>query len=223
MNRRGDLSAGPQGGTVGSPVVLLGAVLSLLGVGVLLLLIWLRSEDGPGLLDKLWDGPVGFILLLLALVPALAGPVALILVSLVSLLRGGTQAPGLQTNRAGSPPPTGVSRVSTPPVSPGQNGSWTKLVEDCVDVVDELDRHMSSFDPPRQEIATHVILRLQEILKRSGVEVISDDAAYDPNRHKADRTGIVASRGALISETLSPGFAVGRRVLRRARVRVDDV
>jgi molecular chaperone GrpE (heat shock protein) len=98
---------------------------------------------------------------------------------------------------------------------------WMKLVEECVEVIDELDRHMTSLDPQHQELADHVIIRLGEVLERSGVDVISDEAAFDSKRHRPERAGSRTSPGATIAETMSPGFAVGRRVLRRARVRVE--
>lgn len=96
-----------------------------------------------------------------------------------------------------------------------------KLVEECVAVVDELDEHMGSFDPPRREVAGHVVLRLEEILGRSGVEVISNDAIFDRARHKPDAEHAATGNGATVGETLSPGFAVGHRVLRRARVQLE--
>jgi len=95
------------------------------------------------------------------------------------------------------------------------------LVEECVEVVDELDDHMSSFDAPRREVARHAILRLEEVLGRSGVEVIENDRSFDRTRHKPIPANVASVPGTPISETLSPGFAVGPRVLRRARVRVE--
>lgn len=108
-----------------------------------------------------------------------------------------------------------------PPGRPEGEEPWVKLVEDCVGVVDELDRHMASLDPRYQELADHVIFRLGEVLERSGVDVISDDTAFDSRRHRPERASSRTSPGATVTETLSPGFAVGRRVLRRARVRVE--
>ena len=102
-----------------------------------------------------------------------------------------------------------------------EDGPWIKLVEECVEMIDELDEHMAGFDAPRRELADHVILRLKEILERSGVEVISNEAAFDRSRHKTAGESAAPVPGAAISEILSPGFAVGRRVLRRARVRVE--
>lgn len=96
-----------------------------------------------------------------------------------------------------------------------------ELVQECVEVVDELDEHMGSFDAPRREVAGHVIVRLEEILGRSGVEIISDDATFDRARHKPDSTHAATDNDAAVRETLSPGFAVGPRVLRRARVRLE--
>jgi hypothetical protein len=98
---------------------------------------------------------------------------------------------------------------------------WMKLVEECVEMVDELDEHMESFDVPRREVARHVMLRLEEILGRSGVEIISNDATFDRTRHKPDADHSALDNGATVRETLSAGFAVGPRVLRRARVRLE--
>ena len=104
--------------------------------------------------------------------------------------------------------------------SPLEEGRWMKLVEEYVEMVDELDEHMESFDAPRREVARHVILRLEEILGRSGVEIISKDTIFDRTRHKPDTDHCALDNGATVGETLSPGFAVGPRVLRRARVRL---
>lgn len=86
---------------------------------------------------------------------------------------------------------------------------------------DELDGHLDDFDAPRREVVRHVVLRLEEILGRSGVEVISDDATFDRARHKPVAASAATAPGSAIAETLSPGFAVGRRVLQRARVRLE--
>lgn len=99
--------------------------------------------------------------------------------------------------------------------------AWMKLVEECVGVVDELDRDMERFDPARQDLADHVVWRIAEVLERSEVDLIWDDETLDSRRHLAVKAGSRATSGAPIAETLSPGFAVGRRVIRRARVRLE--
>ena len=100
---------------------------------------------------------------------------------------------------------------------------WLKLVEECIGLFDDLDRHLASFDPARQALAEHVLLQLQEILERSNVELITDDTTFERRRHQPEppTTGVVP--GTPIIKTLSPGFAVERRVLRRARVRVAEI
>lgn len=117
-----------------------------------------------------------------------------------------------------------LTTVATEPSSPDplDNTPWMNLVEKCVDLIDELDRLLESLDPPRQEMAEHVISRLQEVLERSGVNVISGDTQFDRSRHESATRKSGLSPGTPITATLSPGFAVGRRVLRRARVQLAD-
>jgi len=106
-------------------------------------------------------------------------------------------------------------------VSPnGKDEQWMTLVEECVGLVKDLDRHMDEFDLARRDLADHVILTMAEGLERSGVDLILDDEIFDSKRHvSADAKSRTAS-GATIAETLSPGLAVGRRVLRKAQVRM---
>ena len=121
----------------------------------------------------------------------------------------------------------GSSEIVSPPYpvreseNPLENIAWVDLAEKCVELVEELDRQVANFDPPRRELADHVILRLEEVLERSGVEVISEDTTFDRRRHKPEKAESQIASGAPITETLSPGFAIGPRVLRRARVRVS--
>lgn len=112
------------------------------------------------------------------------------------------------------------------PAGEADGGRWEKLVEECVEILDQLDGHMGGFDAPRREVAGHVISRLGEALARSGVEVISDEATFDRARHRPEAADgaplAIAAEGAAVAETVSPGFAVGRKILRRARVRVEQ-
>lgn len=100
---------------------------------------------------------------------------------------------------------------------------WLKLVEECVALFDDLDSRLASFDPSRQALVEHVLLQLQEILERSGVELIVNDTTFERRRHQPDQPASGAVPGTPIIATLSPGFALGRRVLRRARVRLAQV
>jgi hypothetical protein len=100
------------------------------------------------------------------------------------------------------------------------NGPWLKLVEECVDMVDEFDRHLSRLDEPQRELAEHIISRVQEALERSGVEVIFTAEEFDRARHQPDGSRGPVPSNATVAEVLSPGFALGPRVFRRARVRL---
>ncbi len=70
-------------------------------------------------------------------------------------------------------------------------------------------------------VVGQVILCLEEILGWSGVEIISNDAIFDRARHKLDADHVATENGAAFRETLSSGFAVRPRVLRRTRVRLE--
>ena len=110
---------------------------------------------------------------------------------------------------SGSPPPR-------PVVEPIDNRPWMKLVEECVDLVDELDGQLAALDPGGREIAEHVCLRLQEVLQRCGVTLIDQPGAFERTLHQPVGPGTGA--GTPQVEVLSPGFRVDRRILRRARV-----
>ena len=99
-------------------------------------------------------------------------------------------------------------------------GAWVRLVEEDVDLIDELDRHRAELDPSGRALADHVTARLEEVLLRAGVEVIEADTRFDRLRHAPLGSGADSKPGAAIAEVVSPGFAIGRRVLRRAQVRL---
>jgi len=160
-------------------------------------------------------------LLLLSLGLAVLTSLALVVISGLRLLLSGGSRSSRSGARSEAPAPSDTETADLGHASRAEDGPWMKLVEECVEVVDELDEHMDSFDGPRREIARHVILRLEEILERSGVEVISDDAIFDRSRHKPDADHAATDNGAAVSKTLGPGFAVGSRVLRRARVQLE--
>jgi molecular chaperone GrpE (heat shock protein) len=100
------------------------------------------------------------------------------------------------------------------------NKAWIKLTEECVSLFDELDRKSATMDARRQELAGYVCSQLEEILERCGVTIISGDSAFDERRHRPYPAVSRVATGTVIAETLSPGFVVGPRVLRRARVRL---
>jgi len=100
------------------------------------------------------------------------------------------------------------------------NKPWLKLATECIDLLDELDKRSASFDRSRQELAIYVCSQLELKLERAGADVIADDAVFDEKRHLPEPAESRVAPGTAIAETLSPGFVVGPRVLRRARVRL---
>lgn len=156
-------------------------------------------------------------LLLLSLGLVVLVSFILAVASALALVRGNPRSGKSLAKESRAPSTVETSNLQQTTAS--KDGAWIELVEECVGVVDELDRHMDSFDAPRREVAGHVVLRLEEILGRSGVEIIWTDETFDRARHKPDVGD--ATAGAAVAETLSPGFAVGPRVLRRARVRLE--
>ena len=95
-----------------------------------------------------------------------------------------------------------------------------QLVEECVSLFDEIDRLRPDLDMSGQDLAEHLGSRLQEILQRSGVTIIAEDATFDRRRHLPESAESEVADGTPILATQSPGFAVGRRIFRRARVKL---
>jgi len=160
-------------------------------------------------------------LLLLTLGLVVLASLVLVVISALTLVFGGSKSGRSGAAGYGTSTPSKTETSNLEHASPIEDGHWMKLVEECVEVVDELDEHMGSFDAPRREVAGHVLLRLEEILGRSGVGIISNDTVFDRARHKPDADHAATDNGAVVRETLSPGFVVGPRVLRRARVQLE--
>lgn len=112
------------------------------------------------------------------------------------------------------------SSLPNPCRDPIDNKPWMKLVEECADLFDELDRHMDALDPERREMAEHVCRRLQEILERCGVELIDQEAMFERRLHQLVGLSVGMSPEAATARIISPGFRVGPRILRRARVQL---
>lgn len=101
---------------------------------------------------------------------------------------------------------------------PLDNKRWVGLAQGCANLFDELAGLFPASDP-RQETANHVMYRLREILSRSGVEIIFDDRTYDAYRHQLESPNTETRTGTPI-KIVSPGFAIGRLVLRLAQAQV---
>jgi uncharacterized membrane protein len=202
-------------------VILGGALIALMVSLVASAVSRLRSAEGSSILSDLLGGRFGTLLLQLAFWAVVVALLVVIATALISLSREASRTKGVSGRR---PAPVGPVVESPPPAerrtSP-DDGRWIDLVEGCVEVIDELDQNADAFDASSRELAEHVALRLEEVLEHSGVEVIEDEASFNSARHRTVPGGSEPPAGAIISETLNPGFAVGPLVLRRARVRVE--
>ena len=103
------------------------------------------------------------------------------------------------------------------PEQPEEDRAWIGLARECVDLFDEMDRAAAGSIP-----ADHVRSRLQELLERSGVDVIENDTVFQRTRHQVKNTTRMVADGTPIRQVVSPGFAIDALVLRRAMVRIAD-
>lgn len=103
-----------------------------------------------------------------------------------------------------------------------ENARWLKLVKECIEFIDNLEKKSTHMDPPRQELAEYVFSHMAEILERSGVDLIVEDFAFDERLHRPDPAVRRVPPGTAIEYIYSPGFVVGSLVLRRARVRLKE-
>jgi len=116
-----------------------------------------------------------------------------------------------------SPQPVSVLSV---PEDPLMNKAWLGLAEECVSLYDEMFCLSSEVSPESKEMLLHLMIRIQQTLERSDVEVTEDVRSFDRLRHK-DVGKSMPADGTPVVATLSPGYSVGRKVLRKAIVKTN--
>jgi len=97
---------------------------------------------------------------------------------------------------------------------------WSRLVEECVELSKELDEIRVRDEISTRDLLDHVLVRLQQLLERCGVESIVDPAPFNRRLHRATPGVPKPNSGTYTVEVLAPGFCIGERVLLRARVRL---
>ena len=118
--------------------------------------------------------------------------------------------------------PASVDEVPIPEksVSILDNKPYVKIVEDLFQLSSEMERIGGKMrDEGMKSIAEHVFMRLEEIFERNGLSPIDGETSFDVRRHKPEPASVVAD-GSEIAETLSPGWSLDERVMRRAKVRI---
>lgn len=108
--------------------------------------------------------------------------------------------------------------VDPPPSPPSPIDQ--KLAADCADLLNEYNAMLPRMNDAVRPFAENVVDRLQEMLERNGLDAIDGETNFDIVRHKAEPAKNVP-QGTPILETLTPGLALGAKVLRRAKVRVE--
>jgi GrpE len=132
--------------------------------------------------------------------------------------------PGAQDRQATPEPEQVVASAGAAPNPPQaedplKNKRWIALAEGCTELFNELDGRYPPSDA-RYEVANHTLHRLQVVLRRSGVEMLIRDRAYDPKRHQLVPPDPAVPPGTSLARVISPGFAIGSRVLRPAKVQI---
>lgn len=103
-----------------------------------------------------------------------------------------------------------------------------EMVAELLHTVDDLDRALSHVDgvPEAEPLARGVAMARSQflsVLETHGVTKIEPvDVPFDPNEAEAMRVDAVddPTRNNLVTETLQPGYRLGERVIRPARVAV---
>lgn len=91
----------------------------------------------------------------------------------------------------------------------------SKLVRECVDLFDEMVE-IADGGGPAGEIADHVCSQLTELLQRCGVTILGEEPLYDLTKHQFIGSKPKAPDSFTV---VRPGFALGAKVLRRAKVK----
>lgn len=97
--------------------------------------------------------------------------------------------------------------------------SLSKIINDCTDLLTEIENMGDSLDEAARPLAEHLKVHLQEIVERAGAIRIEDETEFDVTRHQVIPVRRIKT-GEPISETFEPGYLFDGRVVKRARVRV---
>lgn len=115
-----------------------------------------------------------------------------------------------------------VETDNTPP-SLLENAKFIKLVEECVDAMNEFESYTDRMETEEGKAMTKmIVMRLQESLERSGLERIDDiNEPFSILKHKHEPMMPVAE-GETLNEIIAPGLAIENRVFRKAKVNIKQ-
>jgi len=111
------------------------------------------------------------------------------------------------------------TNVEIEPISPLENKPFVKLVEECIDLMNEFESYTERLESEEGKMMAQMIVRrLQESLERSGLERIDDEKEpFTILKHKPEPMMPVAE-GKTLKGIIAPGLAIENRVFRKAKV-----
>lgn len=97
------------------------------------------------------------------------------------------------------------------------DAAFFDVIKDCADLLIQLEDMEGRLDEKAKPLAEHVKINLQEIIERAGANRIDGEVRFDVARHQPVPAKVVA-KGSTIKATLGPGYEVGGKIVKRARV-----
>lgn len=115
------------------------------------------------------------------------------------------------------------SPVEEPPPPLLDNRPFVKLAEECVDMMNEFEGYIERLETREGKMMVELIVkRLQELLERSGLHRIDDETElFSVLRHIPIPIESV-SEGTPLNGIIRAGLALENRVLRKAKVNVQN-
>jgi hypothetical protein len=123
----------------------------------------------------------------------------------------------------GNNEPEEVTKAEMEPASILQNHPFIKLVEECIDIMNEFDGYTNRLETEEGRLLAKLVVRhLQESLERSGLSRIENEETFSILRHIPVPMTLVAD-GEPLEKTVMSGLSIENRVFRKAKVVVKVV
>jgi hypothetical protein len=99
-----------------------------------------------------------------------------------------------------------------------QNHPFIKLVEECIDIMNEFDGYTNRLETEEGRLMAKLVVRhLQESLERSGLSRIENEETFSILRH-VPVPMIPVADGEPLERTVMSGLSIENRVFRKAKV-----
>lgn len=115
--------------------------------------------------------------------------------------------------------PAEPRQLPAPPASPLDNKPYVKVMEDLMRLSSEIRRLADHAPDDSRDALDYIYEQLEDVFERNGLTMIEGETVYDVCRHQPVPAALVPD-GTPVEKTLVPGWALDRKVLRRAKVSV---